>query len=264
MTKITCSVARMGGRAESDHQLELLGIAAVRIDACIRAEADTDAFGDGAAKGLIDGGDGRARLVRDARVHVRRAGELLLDGVRREQRRDEYDAFGLIMSSASLSRNDPCSIESMPARIARLAASAPCAWAAVLRFIVCVWSTSAFSSSSVSCGESTSSASESTPPLAHTLMTSAPYLTSARPAARIASKPLPGAKSRSVLGGARSGRIPRYEHARPRRLAVRDCVTQSDVDKNHAAHIAHGGKPCHQRHFRVLASPAPSRRNAAC
>src|SRR3989442_73005 len=49
-----------------------------------------------------------------------------------------------IMSSASSSMNDPCSIESIPARIARFAPSAPCACAAVFRRNACASSTIAF------------------------------------------------------------------------------------------------------------------------
>src|SRR3989442_73002 len=74
-----------------------------------------------------------------------------------------------IMSSASSSMNDPCSIESIPARIARFAPSAPCACAAVFRRNACASSTIAFSSSCVSCGVSTSSVSDNTPPVAQVL-----------------------------------------------------------------------------------------------
>ena len=81
-------------------------------------------------------------------------------------------------------------MESMPARMATFAPSAPWAWAAV--FFRSRWASSTMASISawVSCGVSTSSVRERTPPVAHTLITSAPYLTSKRTASRKASAPL--------------------------------------------------------------------------
>ena len=82
-----------------------------------------------------------------------------------------------ISASVSSPRNEPCSIESTPARMASRAARSPWQWAAT--FLRSRWasSTRAFISSGVSCGVSTSSASDRTPPEAQNLITSAPYLT---------------------------------------------------------------------------------------
>src|SRR5271155_255092 len=75
-------------------------------------------------------------------------------------------------------------MESMPARIARFAPSAPCACAAVFSFNACASSTSASSSACVSCGVSTESAIDKTPPVAQVLIMVAPYLCASRTAER--------------------------------------------------------------------------------
>ena len=114
--------------------------------------------------------------------------------------------FDFMRARVSSVRNEPCSIESMPASTAVRAATSPCACAAVLRFRRCASSMIAVSSSSVSCGAATSSPSDSTPPEAHILMTSAPYLMSRRTAWRPWSAPwripfsMPGSGP-NVLGG---------------------------------------------------------------
>ena len=65
-----------------------------------------------------------------------------------------------------------------PAREAILIPSAPCACAATFRSSsLCASFTMASSSSNVYCVVPTASPSESTPPVAHVLMTSAPYFT---------------------------------------------------------------------------------------
>ena len=89
-------------------------------------------------------------------------------------------------------------MESMPARMATFAPSAPWACAAVFFRSRCASSTSASISSWVSCGVSTSSDRDSTPPVAHTLMTSAPYFTWKRTASR---NPAPPAAMPSAMPG---------------------------------------------------------------
>ena len=81
-------------------------------------------------------------------------------------------------------RNDPCSMESTPAAMAILAAASPWQWAAAFLRHRCASSTMAAVSSAVSCGTSTGSLSESTPPDTANLITSAPYLSCQRTASR--------------------------------------------------------------------------------
>ena len=85
--------------------------------------------------------------------------------------------------------NEACSTEVTPALIARLMPSVPCACAATRFSHMCASSTSALSSSCENWGAPTDSSSDSTPAVAATLITSAPYLTSVRTSFRISSTP---------------------------------------------------------------------------
>ena len=82
-----------------------------------------------------------------------------------------------IIATASLSRIDPCSMDVTPARIAALIPAVPCACAATRRSSCVAVCTIARISSSVYCCTPAESVSESTPPVAQILMTSAPYFT---------------------------------------------------------------------------------------
>src|SRR5258707_920521 len=93
------------------------------------------------------------------------------------------------MRAPSSSRNDPCSIEATPARTASLIPSVPCACAATFLSSLFASSTSAFNSSKLYCVAPTASPSDSTPPVAQVLITSAPYLICSRTAWRICSGP---------------------------------------------------------------------------
>ena len=66
-------------------------------------------------------------------------------------------------------------MESTPAAMAIFAARSPWQWAATLRPQLCASDTMAFISSCVSCGLSTGSDSDNTPPEGMNLITSAPY-----------------------------------------------------------------------------------------
>src|SRR6267143_629575 len=108
--------------------------------------------------------------------------------------------------SASVSglRNVPCSMESTPAWIARLAGASPWQCAAALRPQACASCTIASISAWVSCGLSMGSPSDSTPPDGMNLTTLAPYLICQRTAARHSSGPLQTPRSTSA-GGTRWG-----------------------------------------------------------
>ncbi len=149
------------------------------------------------------------------------------------------------MSSASSSRKLPCSIESIPARMALFAASAPCACAAVFLRRACASSTIASSSACVNCGVSTSSVGESTPPDAHTLIMSAPYLWSSLTAYRAWSAPLitpsngpdscpnnPCSEAIFKIAMTSRGaqRVHCDEHARPGNDSICNGVAQAYVD----------------------------------
>src|SRR5664279_1977827 len=81
---------------------------------------------------------------------------------------------------AASSMYDPCSMESTPASAAQRIPSAPWACAATLRPRRCASATMAANSACVYCECCGSSPSESTPPVAQTFMTSAPYLMTSR------------------------------------------------------------------------------------
>ena len=140
-----------------DEQGELLRVEAVRADRRVRAEGDLhtglqralERRGAGGQRGLRLRGDLR-RIVADRRLRPRR--------IRRPSAwARRYVPRSFIIRTASSSRNEPCSIESIPARIATFAPSAPCAWAAARLWSRCASSTSASISACVSCGVSTSS-----------------------------------------------------------------------------------------------------------
>ena len=157
-------------------------------------------------------------------------------------------------------------MESTPARMATLAPSAPWAWAATFLRRRCASSTMASISAWLSCGVSTSSASDSTPPVAHTLMTSAPYLTwyarrRGTGRRRLAMpSPMPGSLPKEPVGeagavavaAARAEGVDGDQHARAGDDAVGDGVAQPDVDVVARAHVAHGGEAGDQRPARVL------------
>ncbi len=98
--------------------------------------------------------------------------------------------FFFIKASVSGLRKVPCSMESTPAWMAIFAGRSPWQCAAALRPQACASCTMASISACVSCGLSTGSASESTPPEAMNLITEAPYLICQRTAARHSSAPL--------------------------------------------------------------------------
>jgi len=83
----------------------------------------------------------------------------------------------------------PCSMDRMPASIARFTARAVYAWAATYRFAAAASSTTATSSSIEYWTESIRSVGDATPPDAITLMWWAPLRSSSRAAARTASTP---------------------------------------------------------------------------
>lgn len=87
------------------------------------------------------------------------------------------------------SMSPACSTEDTPARMARLMASAPWAWAATRRPHMAASTTTAFNSACEYCGAPTDSSSESTPAPATTLMRSAPYFTANRTFLRSSSTP---------------------------------------------------------------------------
>src|SRR3546814_6995074 len=101
-----------------------------------------------------------------------------------------YTPFCFINRSVSGCRKLPGSIESTPASIACLAARSPWLCAATLRPQAWASDTIAASSAGVSCGTSTGSDSDSTPPDAQILITSAPYFICRRVARRHSSGPL--------------------------------------------------------------------------
>ena len=87
-----------------------------------------------------------------------------------------YVPFCFMSAMASSSSMEPCSIDATPARIAALIPWVPCAWAATLSPWRAASSTIARSSSSDSCCAPTVASKESTPAVAHTLITFAPCL----------------------------------------------------------------------------------------
>ncbi len=86
-------------------------------------------------------------------------------------------------------RKMPCSMVVMPASTASAMPAEPCACAAVSRPDFLASSTPARISSSVSCGEPGSTPGVITPPVAMSLMTSAPALSCSRTALRTSSGP---------------------------------------------------------------------------
>ena len=94
------------------------------------------------------------------------------------------------MRAASASvRNTPCSMVSMPASRHHAMPSSAIAWAAARRRARCASSTPARNSSSVSCAARGSTPGVMTPPVATSLMTSAPARSCSRTARRRSSGP---------------------------------------------------------------------------
>ena len=138
---------------------------------------------------------------------------------------------------------------STPALMARFAPVAPCACAATLRRRSWASPISASNSAWVSWGVSTSSVSDSTPPVAQVLMTSAPCLMLYRTTARIPSgllamlSSMPGSFRSPARSPAVSSQCPPvvpipFTDARirgPIDFAAIDRVPQADVAENRAS-----------------------------
>src|SRR5437870_6886086 len=169
--------------------------------------------------------------------------------------------------TASSSRIEPCSIDVTPARTAALIPAVPCAWAATRRCSSVAASTTARISSSLYCCKPAESVSDSTPPVAQILITSAPYFTTYRTALRTSSTPLatPSSMPIPASGPSRPGRSPSVasqaapdaegdagaHDARARHPARVDGVAEGDVTELGRAHDAHGREPRLERLLRV-------------
>ena len=138
-----------GAHAPGDHQPELPGVQPVGRDAGVGAERDTiPAF---TARRNISSCASRAAFALTAMAGGNFS---VLPPVHCPARSVGTRKVPLVFMRARVSsvRNEPCSIESIPALTAARAARSPCEWAAVRRPSRWASSTMAASSSSVSCG----------------------------------------------------------------------------------------------------------------
>src|SRR5882724_4071439 len=131
-------------------------------------------------------------------------------------------------------RKIPCSMVVMPASIASAIPVEPWAWAAVRRPAFLASSMAARISSSVSWGDPGSTPGVITPPVAMSLITSAPALSCSRTALRTSSGP---------SASRHAHRAPRAEDARPREQSLGDCATHRELGIVAATQVAHGGHP---------------------
>ena len=118
-----------------DHQLELVGVAAVLGNAGVGAEGDLDPRRTGLGERLAGDADAPVDLL----LHLGRISVGVLGAAARDSRsRSTASAHNRSRAASSgwrisSSITVPCSIESAPARSASLMPSAPWAWTATLR-----------------------------------------------------------------------------------------------------------------------------------